>query len=183
MSTLNVENLKHPSAASSSLTLASDGSVSFPSGGGGLIPVGTVFYFASSSAPTGFLKANGDTVPNGSGTVQSVTADFSALYAILGSTYGSAGQLPDLRGEFIRGWDDSKGTDSGRTFGSSQAAEFESHSHKVGARDSTVDYGSSSSIEFVANYPSPVGQYVTSDVTGGGETRPRNIALLACIKY
>ena len=88
------------------------------------VPAGSVFYFASSSAPTGYLKANGDTVPNGSGTVQGVTADFSALYAILGSTYGSAGQLPDLRGEFIRGFDDGREVDpdhATRAFGSSQS--------------------------------------------------------------
>ena len=77
-------------------------------------PVGTVITYAGSSAPTGYLKANGDTIPNGTGTVQGVTADFSALYAVIGAT------LPDLRGEFIRGFDDGKGTDSGRAIRSSQ---------------------------------------------------------------
>ena len=161
-----------------------DGAVTTSKFAGGLsIPVGAVFHFAASTAPVGYLKANGDIIPNGSGTVQGVTADFSALYAIIGSTYGSAGQLPDLRGEFLRGWDDSRGVDSGRGFGTSQTDAFEAHSHKVGARDSLTDYGTSDAIEFVSDYPSPVGQYVTSESVGGTETRPRNIALLACIKY
>jgi phage-related tail fiber protein len=84
------------------------------------VPIGAVFHFAASTAPIGYLKCNGDTVTDGVGTVQSVTANFSALYAVLSSTYGAPGKLPDLRGEFIRGWDDGKGTDSGRVFGSSQ---------------------------------------------------------------
>ena len=149
----------------------------------GSVPTGAVFHFAASTPPTGYLKCNGDTVPNGSGTVQGITADFSDLYTILGSTYGSAGQLPDLRGEFLRGWDDSRGVDSGRGFGSSQTDDFESHSHRVGSRDSLTDYGTSGAVEFVWSYPSPVGQYVNSQSVGGDETRPRNIALLACIKY
>jgi microcystin-dependent protein len=70
------------------------------------VPTGAVFHFAASTPPTGYLKANGDTVPNGTGTVQGISANFSDLYAILGSTYGAAGKLPDLRGEFVRGWAD-----------------------------------------------------------------------------
>ncbi len=61
------------------------------------VPVGAVFHFVSTAVPTGYLKCNGDTIPNGTGTVQGVTANFSALFALVGSS------LPDLRGEFIRG--------------------------------------------------------------------------------
>jgi microcystin-dependent protein len=148
------------------------------------VPTGSVFYFAASTAPTGYLKANGDTVPNGSGTIQGVTADFSALYAILGSTYGSAGQLPDLRGEFMRGWDDGKGTDSGRTFGSSQDHQLQLHSHlesyNVGSPGQDQAGSGSGDNDNVGSK-----QTATSGTTGnfGTETRPRNIALLACIKY
>ena len=68
-----------------------------------LVPTGTVSAFAGSAAPTGYLLCNGDTVPNGSGTVQSVTTDYAALYAVVGSSYGVAGALPDLRGRTIIG--------------------------------------------------------------------------------
>jgi len=179
-----------------------DGAVTTSKFAGGLsIPVGAVFHFAASTAPVGYLKANGDIIPNGSGTVQGVTADFSALYAIIGSTYGSAGQLPDLRGEFIRGFDAGKGTDSGRTFGSSQTEGTKlpttpfttdaaaNHAH-------TIPYAASSGGLFptyptISTGPNGINPISTSaagghshTITGGDpETRPRNIALLACIKY
>ena len=179
MSTLKTTNLQHASAASPAIVLASNGTVTFPSGGGGLIPSGAVFYFAASTAPTGYLKADGTAISR---------TTYADLFAVVGTTYGSGDgsttfNLPDLRGEFLRGWDDSRGVDSGRTFGTAQTDAFESHSHRVGSRDSLTDYGSASSIEFVSNYPSPVGQYVTSEAVGDTETRPRNVALLACIKY
>mgnify|MGYP003114686931 CR=1 FL=1 len=148
-------------------------------------PVGTVITYAGSTAPTGYLKANGDTIPDGSGTVQGVTADFSALYAIVGGT------LPDLRGEFIRGVDDSRGIDSGRQIRSTQSDNFKNHQHEFGADDQVRTQGSYTSLG-TFNYDA------TSNVNGGGqrlktkndntnsggtETRPRNVALLMCIKY
>lgn len=169
------------------------GTISIPDA----VPTGAVFHFAASSAPTGYLKANGDTIPNGSGTVQGVTADFSALYAVIGSTYGSAGQLPDLRGEFLRGWDDSAGVDSGRTFGSSQTDSTAlpnnpfgtsnpgNHNHSYVTNQGTgggqggggADTGSTSKTT------SDNGAHTHTINGGDPETRPRNIALLACIKY
>ena len=80
-------------------------------------------WYPAATPPSGFLKANGDTIPDGSGTVQGVTADFSTLYAIVGAT------LPDLRGEFIRGFDDGKGTDSGRAIKSAQTSDNKEHNH------------------------------------------------------
>lgn len=80
----------------------------------GVIPVGAIFYFAASSTPSGFLKANGDEVPNGLGTIQGIYRDFSALYNIVGPF------LPDLRGVFIRCLDDGRGIDSSRVSGSWQ---------------------------------------------------------------
>lgn len=196
-----------------------DGAITTSKFASGLsIPVGAVFHFAASTAPVGYLKANGDIIPNGSGTVQGVTADFSALYAIIGSTYGSAGKLPDLRGEFIRGFDAGKGTDSGRTFGSSQTQGTKrpttpfttdtepAHNHSITSwsTDLGAPRGNGNAVrEYVSTYTSGniFGGYTTYNadstittnsqgghshsITGGGdaETRPRNIALLACIKY
>ena len=150
-----------------------------------LNPVGTVIWFAGSSAPAGYLKANGDAIVNGSGTTQSIAADFSALYAIVGAN------LPDLRGEFIRGFDDGKGTDSGRGIRTAQTDEFKNHQHEFGSDDqisSTGTYTSLGSFGYDANsVTSGGGQRLRTkdDSTnfGGTETRPRNIALLACIKY
>ena len=143
------------------------------------VPIGAVFHFAASTAPIGYLKCNGDTVTDGVGTVQSVTANFSALYAVLSSTYGAPGKLPDLRGEFIRGWDDARGVDGGRTFGSAQGNAFASHTHTytaTGASGNSVTGG-----------PTPIndgGQTLNTGAQGAAaETRPRNIALLAIIKF
>lgn len=166
---------------------------------GGFNPVGTVIWYAGSTAPAGYLKANGDAIANGSGTTQSITADFSELYAIVGST------LPDLRGEFIRGWDDGKGTDSGRSIKSTQSDQNKQHNHSAtsSATDSghthgfdaaysigghTDDGGSPDERSTTQSRTTGSGQAnisVTTTVAndGGTEARPRNIALLACIKY
>ena len=149
-----------------------------------IVPIGAVFHFAASTAPIGYLKCNGDTVTDGVGTVQSVTANFSALYAVLSSTYGAPGKLPDLRGEFIRGWDDGRGIDAGRVFGSFQDHQLQLHSHGNGA----IHPGGGTEQEQTGapnNFTAFNVQTTTSGTTGtfGTETRPRNIALLACIKY
>lgn len=81
-------------------------------------PSSIIAPFARSTAPSGWLKANGAAV--------SRTA-YADLFAAIGTTYGSGDgfntfNLPDLRGEFIRGFDDARGVDSGRAMGSSQAS-------------------------------------------------------------
>ncbi len=130
---------------------------------------GQVVFFAMNSAPSGWLKANGAAV--------SRTA-YAALFAAIGITHGAGDgsttfNLPDLRGEFIRGWDDSRGVDAGRAFGSWQADEFRSHVHY------THNSGT-----LTAPYGGGAGQQADpTSAAGGDETRPRNIALLACIKF
>ena len=180
MSTIKVENLRHPSASTDSLSLSSDGTVSFPSGGGGLIPSGAVFYFAASTAPTGYLKADGTAISR---------TTYADLFAVVGTTYGNGDgsttfNLPDLRGEFLRGWDDSRGVDSGRTFGSSQDHQLQEHSHGNAATwpGGGPEQNQSGSGEDNTSFGQ---QTTTSGTTGnfGSETRPRNVALLACIKY
>jgi hypothetical protein len=133
--------------------------------------VGEVKYFARNTAPTGYLKANG-------AAVSRVT--YSRLFEVIGTSFGAGNgsstfNVPNLRGEFIRGWDDGRGIDTGRVFGSAQTDAFKSHSHTVGK-------GQTGGGAFVQNGPSEGGD-ITTSLTGGSETRPRNIALLACIRY
>jgi len=142
--------------------------------GPGLVPIGSVMYVAfSSSAPAGYLKANGALVSR---------STYAALFAAIGTTFGAGDgsttfSIPDGRGEFIRGWDDGRGVDSGRGFGSAQGFSVEAHAHGssalAGANSRPVGGGSSES----ATAGSSTGSY------GGSETRPRNLALLAIIKY
>ena len=105
--------------------LQSDGSgnLSFASVPG--VPTGSVHMMATTTAPSGYLKCDGAAI--------SRTA-FADLFAIIGTTHGegdgsSTFNVPDLRGEFVRGWDDSRGVDSGRTFGSSQSDTNKQHNH------------------------------------------------------
>ncbi|EGJ51835.1 phage tail protein [Desulfocurvibacter africanus] len=140
-------------------------------------PAGTVAFFARSSSPEGWLKCNGAAVGR---------ATYAGLFAAIGTSFGvgdgsTTFKLPDLRGEFVRGWDDGRGADSGRVFGSAQADAFRAHNHNPqiyahwegGPGGWSLDRDNQSS-----NW-----QGISSSTVGGVETRPRNMALLACIKY
>jgi len=139
----------------------------------GGVPSGAVFWFAASTAPTGYLKANGAAVSR---------TTYAALFAVVGTTFGAGDgsttfNLPNLLGEFIRGWDDGRGVDPARVFGSAQAAAFASHTHTAGTSTAAAAPGGTS----VNVRGIDTGGVATSSA-GGTETRPRNIALLPCIK-
>jgi microcystin-dependent protein len=142
----------------------------------GIVPAGSVIFVAKSTVPTGYLSCNGASLS---------TATYATLFAAIGYTFGGSGAsftLPDLRGEFLRGWDNGRGVDSGRSFGSAQSQAIQSHTHgiTVSEADDNNHTGNGSA---AAN--SDAGQNATNstEAAGGTETRPRNIALLACIKY
>ncbi len=147
-------------------------------GGSAMVPekhlAGAVVFFAMSSTPPGWLRANGAAV--------SRTA-YAALFSAIGTTFGAGDgattfNLPDLRGEFARGWDDARGVDAARALGSAQSDGFKSHTHTVVA---TVTGAAMTPTSGAYNCLSAAGQEAYA--TGGTETRPRNIALLACVKY
>ncbi|EFB6593522.1 phage tail protein [Escherichia coli] len=149
-------------------------------GDGSALPVGVPVPWPSATPPTGWLKCNG--------------AAFSAEeYPKLAKVYPT-NKLPDLRGEFIRGWDDGRGIDAGRALLSLQAGMLEKHRHMVVANDG---YDSKEEWELAAIFrkaytqgrgldaadaggtliPSPT-LHTRGSIgnTGGSETRPRNIA-------
>lgn len=143
-----------------------------------LSPAGQVAYFARNTAPTGWLKANGAAI--------SRTA-YADLFAAIGTTFGAGDgfntfNLPDLRGEFVRGWDDARGVDTGRAFGSFQADEFKSHSHALPA-DGQPGGMNMQSLTTTPNADEAISEDHQTGTRGGTETRPRNRALLACIKF
>lgn len=157
------------------------------------VPPGTVIHYAARTPPTGYLKANGAAVSR---------TTYSALFAAIGTTFGvgngtSTFNLPDLRGEFIRGWDDGRGVDASRTFGNDQADQIRSHRHDLKSPSGNQyyvlnDLNTTPPAEdvaagaFRADGPDNGGDarwYPYTSYTGGSETRPRNVALLACIKY
>ncbi len=106
----------------------------------------------------------------------------------------AAGQfrVPQLQGQFIRCWDGPvytsyDPTPSGRIFGSYQADEFRSHSHLTpttnGIALSPTGREVAGNLNTNFDYVDYYGNSVPVQSTGGLETRPRNIALFAVIKY
>lgn len=151
------------------------------------VPTGFILYTSSNVVPFGWLKANGAAVSR---------TDFAQLFAAIGTSYGAGDgrttfNLPDLRAEFIRSWDDGKGVDLGRTLGSLQDDQLRSHSHiyRRGHIANTVDWErfEASGDRNAALYDGDGrfddgGDRVTTAMDGGVETRPRNISLAALIK-
>ncbi|HCJ8788617.1 TPA: tail fiber protein [Escherichia coli] len=134
-------------------------------GEGSALPVGVPVPWPSATPPTGWLKCNG--------------APFSAEeYPELAKAYPT-NKLPDLRGEFIRGWDDGRGVDNGRGLLSTQNDEFKSHSHNFDRTWGLSSFDPTGGYDLVSADAS--GKVVNFDTrptveVGGSETRPRNIA-------
>lgn len=114
------------------------------------VPSGTVLPFAGSTAPTGFLLANGQSVS---------TTTYATLFGIIGYTFGGSGgsfNVPDLRGRLVAGYDPSNATGrltqsttqgvSASTIGNTggeqahtqQVSELVSHNHSIS--DPTHDH-------------------------------------------
>ena len=150
--------------------------------GMGDTPVGTVNWFAATTAPIGWLVADGRAVSR---------TTYSTLFGIIGTTYGigdnsTTFNLPDMRGMFARGWDAAGGTarncDTGRVFGSTQQDALESHVHNLTLY--CAAYGSGAGRAGL--FPPSGGATSCSgfvEATGGIETRPMNVAMLPCIKW
>ncbi|WP_186713570.1 phage tail protein [Escherichia coli] len=143
-------------------------------GEGSALPVGVPVPWPSATPPIGWLKCNG--------------ATFSAEeYPELAKAYPT-NKLPDLRGEFIRGWDDGRGVDSGRTLLSSQGDAIRNITGNVGVySDGLLTYASGvfSLGPSSSNKQNPIAgtganAYATFDaskvVPTANENRPRNIA-------
>ena len=158
------------------------------------VPAGTVIAFSNSTPPTGYLECNGASLSK---------TTYSKLYAAIGTRYGSTSttfKLPDLRGEFIRGWDHGRGTDSGRTLGNSQSdgvrdlnipVTYTTYTgnaalcHLNNAAYLMAGLGNSADPKFGsynANVLSSIHKTIPLNMSSN-ETRPRNVALVFCIKY
>ena len=176
-------------AGAASTVLTSDGTdISWAAAGGG-VPTGTVIYHAANTPPTNFIKANGAAVSR---------STYSDLFTAVATTFGvgdgsTTFNVPDLRGEFMRGWDDSRGIDGSRVFGSAQSDDNKSHGHAYTlCSDNSGASGTSGGFitrNIGISYVGPAtGTRSTAagrqiGISGGSEARPRNLAMLACIKY
>jgi microcystin-dependent protein len=153
----------------------------------GAVPVSTIIAIANGVVPTGFLECNGATISR---------STYSALFSKISTLYGAGDgntnfAIPDLRGEFIRGFDNGRGIDSGRTLGTQQGYDWKgfymmntgqntynySHSETYHGK-STTNYNGNT---FVGYWAAPSAALGTKWDTS--EIRPRNIAMMYCIKY
>jgi len=142
--------------------------------GGGGIDAGGVIAVGVSTIPNGYLKCNGSTISR---------TTYSSLFAVLGTVYGvgdgsTTFNLPDLRGEFIRGWADNRSVDTGRVIGSTQVDDFKSHNHKQYSIAINISTSTGA-----GHYSSTTSNSANTSSTGGSETRPRNVAMMYVIKY
>lgn len=138
-------------------------------------PVGTIAMWGKETPPTDWIELNGQS-----------TSGYPKLTEIYGS------HVPDFRGEFIRGWDNSRGKDSGRSLLSSQTQSIQSHNHMIPAKDvyntgafiindSSGDSIVSSDNASTVNSVSKNNRYYT-ETAGETETRPENISVMYIVK-
>ncbi|RWL21986.1 MAG: hypothetical protein E5X35_27335 [Mesorhizobium sp.] len=172
------------------------------------VPPGSISMFAAAGAPTGWLKCNGQAVSR---------IAYADLFAAIGTSWGAGDavttfNVPDFRGEFLRGFDDGRGIDAGRAFGTWQdyataRPQNDTVQRVDPATGNPVTLQQAGVGQPPATNPSEVGfvrasktgeRIVTGDfdpgggsnpyvdivnvVTGDAETRPRNRAVLYIIK-
>lgn len=103
---------------------------------------GMIHLYTSTLAPAGrLLKANGAVISR---------SQFPELFAKIGTIYGAGNgtttfNLPDLRGEFMRFYDDGRGVDAGRGLGGVQMDSFKSHLHENTGSISSTNLGTKTS--------------------------------------
>lgn len=143
------------------------------------VPIASIHAFATQTVPDGYVICDGAAVSR---------TDYSDLFDALGTVWGEGDgtttfNIPDLRGEFLRGFDAGRGVDPARMFASAQVDEFKAHIHTSGCSSSSTvrsavqgQEGASTTNGMVNNIELGTG------VTGGSETRPRNVAVTYAIK-
>ncbi|MFJ2488036.1 phage tail protein [Pseudomonas sp. NPDC087639] len=142
------------------------------------LPVGSIVAFPVDAPPPGFLELDN--------SVKS-SATYPDLSAYLGGKFNKGDEgigdfrLPEARGEFLRGWDHGRGVDVGRAMGSRQADEIKAHAHAT-VYELVTDLFAAGTVtrNFVQDFGTQ--NSVQTNAAGGVETRPRNIAVMWCIK-
>lgn len=163
-----------------------------------IVPVGSIMTWMTETAPSGYLHCNGSSL---------IRANYAALFNVIGTSYGAVDanhfNLPDLRGYFLRGWDNGRGVDldrlsrfdrgdgtSGDHVGTKESSANLSHQHPAAANHThnvPINVGAAGSgggmyyaqgIRDVWTYTStPAGAH-QHDAQGGSESRPLNINVM-----
>ncbi|HBS25413.1 MULTISPECIES: phage tail protein [Thalassospira] len=158
-------------------------------GGGFGAEIGSVTAFAMPTPPEGWLVCDGSAVSR---------TDYADLYAAIGTVWGDGDQiatfnLPDLRGEFIRGFDAGRGVDVDRVFASDQLDQMQQITGSIGAvsrfnsPEGVFSYstqsGTTDATSGITNQDRLLFDSADSpDARVGSETRPRNVAMTYAIK-
>lgn len=150
-------------------------------------PTGSIIYYASTNVPSGWDVCNGFTVTTALGPNYTALRNFLIAGGYKFGSSGSDPKVPDLRGKFIR-TNGSDGTNTSANFGVTQRDAFQGHEH-ISQYPATIVDGDNGSDHLVSNPTfSNKNTIAITSKTGYGtpriatETRPANIALLACIK-
>ncbi|WP_151946586.1 phage tail protein [Aliarcobacter butzleri] len=169
---------------------------------GGSVSIGSIETFAGVAAkiPEGYLLCNGQEVSR---------TTYKDLFDVIGTTYGSTTgttfKVPDLRGEFIRGFDGGRGVDSGRTFGSWQKGTANAANDKYEGHGIIIEANAENNLQLIREsvgldkadyihytniramfFSASTGieyDFMNNPSWGGGTTRPRNVAMNYIIKY
>lgn len=156
------------------------------------MPPAAIMAFYRTTAPAGWLECNGQNVSR---------TTYADLWAAMGNPDTGNGNttftIPDLRGEFIRGWDHARGVDSGRAIGSSQSQSIKDHRHNLKGDKGTQYYVLNDANVTPPDTGASLAQgpdarndgqwykytgYVDGTGIASAETRPRNVAFMYCIK-
>ena len=118
------------------------------------VPPGAVMSFATIAVPSGWLECNGSSISR---------TTYANLFSVIGTSFGSIDSnsfnLPDLRGQFVRGWANTSNVDIGRTFGSQQGDTIQAHQHSFTLTERNIFAGQDN--HFVA---------FTAETNGNGAT-------------
>ena len=140
------------------------------------MPIGAVVSFAGITVPDGYFECNGNNFS---------ASTYPKLYQALGST-----KIPDLRGQFVRGWDHGAGVDSGRVFGSAQGDAIRNIAGDLGGTESRSPInGAFSRGKYNGGFNGNGGRIYATNfdasrvVPTANENRPKNIALMYIIKH
>ena len=164
------------------------------------LPTGATTLWWLSTPPSGWIELNG---------VARSRTTFAALFALWGTTFGvgdgtTTFGIPDTRGEFLRGWDNGRGVDSGRTLASAQLDAMQPITGFFGVddRNYTNSAGATGSIRQASTASAVAGGLTNADTSATGtdpftgflgldsarqtrtaaETRPRNVAAMWIVK-
>ena len=151
-------------------------------------PTGTIIMYGTDTPPTGYLECDGSEIDR---------TTYADLFAVIGTTWGAGDgsttfDLPDFRGEFLRGWDNGRGIDSGRAFATDQDFAIENITGSFSvtgsfsgvSADGVFDIAATSlnSTDGFSNNGRTVDFDASTVVNTANETRPRNVSILYCIK-